>query len=205
MNSVPPAASSSTPGRRAAAPRARTGAPRRRRRAGCRRSAARTAARRAARARAGSARTPRGPSRARRSAAPAKGWSAICCSSARSCCIRRLLPIGTASGEPSSLPDWRWRRPASSARSTVRSSFASDSGFSTKSKAPRRVASTAVSTVPWPDIMTTGQPSVAAADHSRSSVMPSMSGIQMSSSTRSGTCRAREARACAALAATSTS
>ena len=57
---------------------------------------------------------------------------------------------GRSSGAPSSLPDWRWRRPASSARSTVRSSLASDSGFSTKSKAPRRVASTAVSTVPWP-------------------------------------------------------
>ncbi len=53
--------------------------------------------------------------------------------------------------------DSRLRRPASSARSTVRSSLASDSGFSTKSKAPRRVASTAVSTVPCPDIITTGQ------------------------------------------------
>src|SRR5205807_1059807 len=102
-------------------------------------------------------------------------------------------------------PDWRWRRPASRARSTVRSSFASDSGFSTKSKAPSLVASTAVSTVLWPDIITTGQPSVAAVDHSRSSVIPSTSGIQISSSTRSGICRAREARACAALAATSTS
>ena len=81
----------------------------------------------------------------------------------------------------------------------MRSSFASDSGFSTKSKAPRRVASTAVSTVPWPDIITTGQPSAASADHSRSSVMPSMSGIQMSSSTRSGAWRAREARAWAAF------
>jgi hypothetical protein len=37
---------------------------------------------------------------------------------------------------------------ASSARSTVRSSLARDMGFSTKSKAPSRVASTAVSTVP---------------------------------------------------------
>ena len=134
-------------------------------------------------------------SRARRSAAPAKDWS-------RSAAARRAAAASggscrpaPASGEPSSLPAWRWRRPASSARSTVRSSFASDSGFSTKSKAPRRVASTAVSTVPWPDIMTTGQPSVAAADHSRSSVMPSTSGIQMSSSTRSGTWRrARGAR-----------
>jgi hypothetical protein len=83
--------------------------------------------------------------------------------------------------------------------------LASESGFSTKSKAPRRVASTAVSTVPWPDIMTTGQPSCAVSDHSRSSVMPSTSGIQMSSSTRSGAARARRLRACAASAATSTS
>jgi len=82
--------------------------------------------------------------------------------------------------------------------------LASDNGFSTKSNAPRRVASTAVSTVPWPDIITTGQPSAAVLDHSRSSVMPSTSGIQISSSTRSGVCRARAARACAALAATST-
>jgi hypothetical protein len=88
----------------------------------------------------------------------------------------------------------------------VRSSFCSDSGFSTKSKAPRRVASTAVSTVPWPDIITTGQDdSAAAPDHSRSSVMPSVSGIQMSSNTRSGNCRAREARAWPASPATSTS
>src|SRR2546423_483241 len=100
--------------------------------------------------------------------------------------MSRLLPIGTASGEPRSLPAWRWRRPASRARSTVRSSFASDSGFSTKSNAPSRVASTAVSTVLCPDIITTGQPSAAAADHSRSSVIPSTSGIQMSSNTRSG-------------------
>ena len=91
------------------------------------------------------------------------------------------------------------------ARSTVRSSLDSDSGFSTKSNAPRRVASTAVSTVPWPDIITTGQSSLVTADHSRSRVMPSVSGIQMSSSTRSGMARARDARACPALAATSTS
>ncbi len=51
----------------------------------------------------------------------------------------------------------RLRLPASSARSTVRSSLVSDSGFSTKSNAPRRVASTAVSTVPCPLIITTGQ------------------------------------------------
>ena len=35
------------------------------------------------------------------------------------------------------------------------------SGFSTKSKAPSLVALTAVSTVPWPEIMTTGRSHVA--------------------------------------------
>ncbi len=82
---------------------------------------------------------------------------AICARSARSCCMTRLRPTGTPGEAANNLPAWRLRLPASSARSTVRSSFCSDSGFSTKSKAPRRVASTAVSTVPWPDIMTTGQ------------------------------------------------
>ena len=49
-----------------------------------------------------------------------------------------------------------------------------------------RVASTAVSMVAWPDIITTGMVSCPLAAHSLSSVMPSVSGIQMSSSTRSG-------------------
>jgi len=65
--------------------------------------------------------------------------------------------MGAARLDACERSDRRLRRPASRARSTVRSSFVSDSGFSTKSKAPRRVASTAVSTVPWPDIITTGQ------------------------------------------------
>ena len=58
-----------------------------------------------------------------------------------------------------------------------------------------RVASTAVSMVPWPDIMTTGIVSWPLAAHSLSSVMPSVSGIQMSSSTRSGRCALAQARA----------
>ena len=115
------------------------------------------------------------------------------------------MPTGATSGGTSARVAARFLRPDSSARSTTRSSFASDSGFSTKSKAPRRVASTAVSTVPWPHIITTGHRSAAWLDHSRSSVMPSVSGIQMSSSTRSGSWRARAARAWAASAATSTS
>ena len=67
-----------------------------------------------------------------------------------------------------------------------------------------RVASTAVSMVPWPDIMITGMLSRPLADHSLSSVMPSVSGIQMSSSTRSGRWRSRRLRADAALSASST-
>ena len=82
-----------------------------------------------------------------------------------------------------------------SARDTVPSSFCSPTGFSRKSNAPIFVASTAVSIVPWPDIITTGIVSWPAAAHSRSSVTPSVSGIQMSSSTSAGCCRARYARA----------
>ena len=70
--------------------------------------------------------------------------------------------------------------------STARSSFCSVIGFSRKAIAPCLVASTAVSIVPWPLIMMTGIVRQAVALHSLSSVMPSTSGIQMSSSTRSG-------------------
>jgi hypothetical protein len=52
----------------------------------------------------------------------------------------------------------------------------------------------AESIVPWPDIITTGMVSRPLPAHSLSSVMPSMSGIQMSSSTRSGALLARRAR-----------
>src|SRR5438094_9729151 len=67
-----------------------------------------------------------------------------------------------------------------------------------------RVASTAVSIVPWPDIMTTGMVSCPLAAHSLSSVIPSVSGIQMSSRTRSGRARSRSRRASPALSATIT-
>ena len=77
-------------------------------------------------------------------------------------------------------------------------------GFSRKAIAPNLVASTAVSIVPWPLIMITGIVSCAVEPHSFSSVMPSTSGIQMSSSTRSGRIRSRHARACAAFSASST-
>jgi hypothetical protein len=52
--------------------------------------------------------------------------------------------------------------------------------------APMRVASTAESIVPCPDIITTGIVNSPLAAHSLSKDMPSVSGIQMSSRTRSG-------------------
>ena len=77
-------------------------------------------------------------------------------------------------------------------------------GFSRKSIAPMRVASTAVSMVAWPLIMITGISRRPCEPHSLRSVTPSVSGIQMSSSTRSGRPRKRAARACAAFSASST-
>ena len=95
---------------------------------------------------------------------------------------------------------------ASSARRTASSSFAVDRGFSRKSYAPSRVASTAVSTVPCPDIMMTGASSpVLLSDHSLSREIPSESGIQMSSRMRSGRRLRRDARADSAFSAVSTS
>ena len=91
-----------------------------------------------------------------------------------------------------------------SARAIVDRSFWSPTGFSRKSNAPIFVASTAVSIVPWPDIMMTGIVSWPPAAHSRSSVTPSVSGIQMSSSTSAGCCRWRYARASAAFSASAT-
>ena len=85
------------------------------------------------------------------------------------------------------------RRALSRARpcSTALSSLFSLIGLSRKAKAPIWVASTAVSIVLWPLIMTTGMVSRLVVAHSLSSVTPSVSGIQMSSSTRSGRARRR--------------
>jgi len=66
------------------------------------------------------------------------------------------------------------------------------------------IASTAVSTDPWPDMTTTGHGKPAPADHSLSSKMPSTSGIQISSSTRSGVVRANAVRAAPPSSATVT-
>ena len=87
---------------------------------------------------------------------------------------------------------------------TALSSFCRVMGFSRKSCAPMRVASLAVFRVAWPLIMMTGMVSRPAARHSLSRVTPSVSGIQMSSSTRSGWDSRRAARALAAFSASCT-
>ena len=108
-----------------------------------------------------------------------------------------------SSRRPATAAAMRWLGLAS-ACSTARSSFCSVIGFSRKAMAPCLVASTAVSMVPWPLIMITGMVSCDVVPHSLSRLMPSTSGIQMSSSTRSGRMRSRTARACAAFSASST-
>src|SRR5690606_22878784 len=57
----------------------------------------------------------------------------------------------------------------SSARSAMRISRSALNGFSMKSYAPRRMAETAVSMVPWPEIITTGRPGCSVLISSRSS------------------------------------
>ena len=91
-----------------------------------------------------------------------------------------------------------------SAAVTVLSSFCSAMGFSKKSNAPIRVASTAVSMVPWPDIITTGILSNPALPHSLSKLIPSQSGIQISNNTKSGRCFNLASRAACAFSATET-
>ena len=113
--------------------------------------------------------------------------AASSCSSARSA-------SRTAALVPSAASETRRGSCAAallSARAIVDSSFCRPIGFSRKSNAPILVASTAVSMVPCPDIITTGIVSWPLAAHSRSSVTPSVSGIQMSSSTSAGCWRAR--------------
>ena len=89
-----------------------------------------------------------------------------------------LRPMGSDACSASRLSPMfsRLSSAASSARRTASRSFAVESGFSRKSYAPSRVASTAVSIVPWPDIMMTGEAPVPVSDHSLSREMPSVSG-----------------------------
>ena len=106
------------------------------------------------------------------------------------------------------LPSWaivspaRGRaRPPARALPTVARSLGRLMGFSRKSKAPMRVASTAESIVPCPDIITPGIVSSPEPAHSFRRVMPSVSGIQMSRRTRSGRISRRRLRAVCALSA----
>ena len=156
MNSVPPPARSSTPGVTGRRPRCRTAAAPRRRpqRAGDQgdERPRGTRARFVHEAREGlAAGAGLADQQHRRIVASRSARDRRAAAASRGCGPRARPAMRLA------LAGMPLRLPASSARSTVRSSFCSDSGFSTKSKAPRRVASTAVSTVPWPDIMTTGQ------------------------------------------------
>ena len=78
------------------------------------------------------------------------------------------------------------------------------SGFSMKSKAPALVASTAVLTVPCPEMITTGSASFEALMRCSAS-SPSMPGILMSRNTRSGDSRSAIATPSGPLEASSTS
>ncbi|MNT51630.1 hypothetical protein D3C72_1886070 [compost metagenome] len=92
--------------------------------------------------------------------------------------------VWTGAGAAATGADW-WAALRARPCSTALSSFCRVMGFSRNEKAPIRVASTAVSMVAWPLIMITGIVSTPAVAHSLSNETPSVSGIQMSSSTRS--------------------
>ncbi len=96
------------------------------------------------------------------------------------------------------------REPSLIADDTVERSFCNAMGFSRKEYAPMRVASTAVSIVPCPDIMMTGIVIRPVDDHSLSRVTPSTSGIHISKSTRSGLFFENDSLACVALSAVTT-
>ena len=196
---MPPAAWSSTPGATGAvAARCRTALPPDPSPQAGRRPAARTASRRAGCSDAGSAHSASRPEPGSPTSSTGEELSARpAAARSRSACVAlALADRARRAAAPGVRADWPLAaRPHPAPAPRCAAAWSSDSGFSTKSNAPRRVASTAVSTVPCPDIMTTGQSSRGSADHSRSSVMPSVSGIQMSSSTRSGAlARARGAR-----------
>ena len=98
----------------------------------------------------------------------------------------------------------RWRRNLRASGALPGAAEVAVMGFSRKENAPMRVASTAVSMVACPLIMMTGMVSKPLLDHSLSKVTPSVSGIQMSSSTRSYPPALRAARAWVAFSARST-
>ncbi len=118
-------------------------------------------------------------------ASPRSNTGPLACAN---CCKRRRQSC-IAAERPSAATVSAWfaiASPLFSARLTVARSFCNVIGFSRKSRAPMRIASTALSMLAWPDIITTGIVNCPLAAHSLSSEMPSVSGIQMSSSTSSG-------------------
>ncbi len=95
------------------------------------------------------------------------------------------------------------RRRESTALRTSTSTRSVSSGFSRKSNAPSRVASTAVVMVPCPDITTIGVTSVRCVSRWSTS-RPSMPGILMSRNTRSGASRSTRATPSSPVAAVMT-
>ena len=88
---------------------------------------------------------------------------------------------------------------------TATVTFATESGFSKKSCAPSLVARTALSTLPWPEIITTTGLRIMSASRMRSSVSsPSMPGSQMSSNNTPYTAEESISRQRSPLSATST-
>ena len=109
---------------------------------------------------------------------------------------RRVRRSSTAAGSSRRLG-------SPQARSTAASNPSRESGFSMKSKAPSRVAATAVWMLPWPEIMMTR-----ASGRSRRmrlrSVMPSSSGIHTSRRITSGASAATRSGTSAASGAATT-
>ncbi|SCN46776.1 hypothetical protein BAZMOX_05516_0 [methanotrophic endosymbiont of Bathymodiolus azoricus (Menez Gwen)] len=114
-----------------------------------------------------------------------------CCAKRFNCSLIRsakaLRPIGSCTANNCCFKPAFSRSNicASIARSTTNNNLAKDKGFSKNSYAPNLVASTAVSIVPCPDIIITGVTNSAFSVHSFNSVIPSVSGIQISNKIKS--------------------
>ena len=91
---------------------------------------------------------------------------------------RRITTLPSESSRRSARVS-RVRARASPALRQSSASRSGSNGFSTKSKAPIRIASTAIGTSPWPVIRITGSPGSIDCSR-RSSAMPSMPGMRMS-------------------------
>src|SRR5258706_12461265 len=122
------------------------------------------------------------------------------------CAITRCMaaPCHTISCLPSRCLSCRFSlssRCSFSAFSTVSKSFSVEIGFSRKSKAPRRVARTAISMSACPDIITTGAVTPCAFNSS-SSAKPPLPGITTSERMRSKLCALASCSALSALSHT---